>query len=636
MHNIILHALSQLSNTLLEGYKDAQSEFSVLADPATVQQTIASYRELVNRNQVTGNERNIDWWRKQGWELFNNFVAVRSNSKSKRQEKQTNTRGKSITLGETNDWLIVIPLDKDASCYHGRHTDWCTTKPFANYFEEYFYDKSVVLVYFLQINTGSKWAIACHTKENTIECFDQQDNSISANTFESQTGFDPVHYRQLALDAKHIPSYDKARNQYQADIAYINSAIPTLTDRSEQLEQVLWRVKSIRLMINYCIKVNWRWPQAEKVILSGVGLATNDPLYACKYASALIQGRWPEFEQQLTKVLTKEVTDPALDQAITYINQVANTNVKQFEDAIADNKANPFALVEYKSHIDSDGNFDYVRYSMYLGNLVRQYEAGKFKNTFIEKSTITNLYSEIDQTQAIVPVEVFRTDNAIVAMKTGEHSTFVITPMQPLHDGEQYTVVCQSSTTVETGKEVDFGKVLERFEPNAPELFDQMSTHDSTIHDNISDLDSIKYLVYEHEYFNDLPASLRKFIRTATPEVQAILVNYRTKFIRYIDHPTLQTQNYLLSINNHAILDNWKADAKLDPSIVATQEIKSYNKIRDDLLQKASAEAVKEFLDQLKVNKTTGITDYVDKFKQANPTAKYDNSKVAELLNNLA
>jgi hypothetical protein len=176
---------------LAEGYPDTIAAFSQQVDPSTVKKTVDQYRDLVNRNQVQGNERNIDWWRKQGWEKFAQFVAVKSTQATKTQVKRKAAVGQSITLKDTPEWLIVIPLDHDASCFHGRGSDWCTARPAAHYFDSYFLDKDVVLIYCLNKQTGNKWAIASHPKTSKIELFDEKDQSMTVAKFKSATGFDP-------------------------------------------------------------------------------------------------------------------------------------------------------------------------------------------------------------------------------------------------------------------------------------------------------------------------------------------------------------------------------------------------------------------------------------------------------------
>lgn len=176
---------------LFEGYKEAQTDFSKAADPETVKTTIDQFKELVNRNRVTGNERNIDYWRKQGWEAFTSAVKRYTAAPSKREVKTRARVGQSANLIENNNWLVVLPMDKDASCFYGKDTAWCTTKTDLEYFESYFYNKAITLIYCLNKRTGGKWAIAAHTKVRDIECFDQKDTPIKPDVFTQETGLNP-------------------------------------------------------------------------------------------------------------------------------------------------------------------------------------------------------------------------------------------------------------------------------------------------------------------------------------------------------------------------------------------------------------------------------------------------------------
>ena len=73
---------------ITEGYKEVTSKFNQEANPNDVANLIAKYRDLVNRNQVQGNERNIDWWGKQGWESFRKYVDAKSQQTSQTQQKK--------------------------------------------------------------------------------------------------------------------------------------------------------------------------------------------------------------------------------------------------------------------------------------------------------------------------------------------------------------------------------------------------------------------------------------------------------------------------------------------------------------------------------------------------------------------
>jgi hypothetical protein len=204
---------------LVEGYREVEQKFSQTANPDTVKQIIDQFRDLVNRNQVQGNERNIDWWGKQGWDRFSKFVSAKSQQQSITQQKKRKSVGKSHNLAENDEWLIVIPLDKDASCFHGKGTDWCTTKPDHDYFHQYFLNNKITLIYFLQKQTGKKWAITA--KENgDHDYFDINDNILNPEQFSSQTGINPEKYINMAIgpgtDAN--KKVDKSRTDIQARV----------------------------------------------------------------------------------------------------------------------------------------------------------------------------------------------------------------------------------------------------------------------------------------------------------------------------------------------------------------------------------------------------------------------------------
>lgn len=261
--NILLEVLFQ---KLVEGYKEAQTEFAAASDPTTATQLIDMYKELVNRNQVQGNERNIDWWRKQGWEQFKNFVNTKSATKSITQIKRSKVLGKSITIFENQQWLIVIPLDKDASCFHGKNTDWCTTKPHTHHFEEYFYDNAVTLIYFLKLDSGEKWAIAFNPTVDTIECFDINDRSLSTTSFKRQTGFDPQRFIDLAIGQNHINSVDAQRHVHKLTIEFLRSQLP-FTVKSDEIKQGLLATKQLHMISQYLV-VTGRDNQLEKILFN--------------------------------------------------------------------------------------------------------------------------------------------------------------------------------------------------------------------------------------------------------------------------------------------------------------------------------------------------------------------------------
>lgn len=309
-----------------EGFKEAQVEFAQASSEEEAQTKITLFRDLVNRNQVQGNERNIDFWRKQGWEAFNQFVSTKSQEKSKTQEKRSKVEGKSITIHEDPNWLVVVPIDKDASCYHGKNTDWCTTKPNRGHFEDYFYSSKITLIYCLQLATGNKWAIAVGSHANaTAEYFDKQDNAISKEQFQEQTGLDPADLIQKTGIASTTNDIQASRAQYIAARELIQELtpfedLPPDTDFAA-IERALWLTKDVFHIIRYCANVKGRWPKVEQLISADLD-------YAVDYATRVIKGRWPEIEQRLLD------NEEGLQEAINYAADVIKGSWPELEDKL--------------------------------------------------------------------------------------------------------------------------------------------------------------------------------------------------------------------------------------------------------------------------------------------------------------
>lgn len=262
-----------------EGFKEAQVEFAQASDPETATSTIAQFRDLVNRNQVQGDDRNIDFWRKQGWEAFSKFVSDKAQQKSKTQEKRSKTSGQSITLFENDRWLVVAPLDKEASCFHGKGSDWCTTKPTQAYFEDYYYDKGVTLIYCLEKDTGGMWAIAATPKVDRLELFDKKDKPISEEVFLEQTGLNPRDLVAIAHKPDNLARIEESKIVYQQSldeaVRMLNAGV---TERNGELERHLTLIKNPVLSIKYIwqlFNANGKQPVKVPEVLV-INAATND------------------------------------------------------------------------------------------------------------------------------------------------------------------------------------------------------------------------------------------------------------------------------------------------------------------------------------------------------------------------
>lgn len=239
---------------LVEGYTEVQRYFETIAPENEVKTFISKFKELVDRNQVQGNERNIDWWKKQGWDAFKEFVSNKQSVPTKTEIKRKKIVGTSITLRDDAKWLIVIPLDKEASCHYGKNSDWCTTKINQPYFERYFYKNGVTLIYCLSKTEDKRWAIAGHPDVDQVEIFNQYDTSLTPNEFSAQTGLDAFELNKQALQHENI---SQTREQYSSAINHLKFLFQQddFTKRNEEIEKLLIYTKNPRLCKDYIVNI---------------------------------------------------------------------------------------------------------------------------------------------------------------------------------------------------------------------------------------------------------------------------------------------------------------------------------------------------------------------------------------------
>ena len=220
---------------LIDGYKEAQIDFSKYGRPEQVKDMISKYRQLVDRNQVQGAERNIDAWRKKGWYEFQRYVFDKSQEQSKTQKKKLVKRDEdAVTVFERNNITGVMPLNKNASINIGRHSDWCTTKAEHKYWEEYT-RKGVILIYcFLNYEGDGEgddmWAIAFYRNYPTsVELFTQADDPITAEQFLKETGVPAHEIIRAALDNPNIGNVESEPPERQRVKTYNDTIIDKLT-----------------------------------------------------------------------------------------------------------------------------------------------------------------------------------------------------------------------------------------------------------------------------------------------------------------------------------------------------------------------------------------------------------------------
>ena len=231
---------------------------------------INKFKELIKKQIINGKEKDIHgFWRKlptdKIWESFQQFVNNKANEISKNSE--LNNSGEKIILRDDNQWLILIPLNKAASCYYGTNTDWCISKRNQNYFEEYFYENKSILIFIINKLQKKKWAIDYHKNDMATIIYNQLNNEINYEIFKTQTKNEInvndildqvdrkykliIKYQNLLVDA-----YNEAIKTHNRNIELENAFQYDLNDKEVNNNKIL----------KYMCSVSERVPILEKYI----------------------------------------------------------------------------------------------------------------------------------------------------------------------------------------------------------------------------------------------------------------------------------------------------------------------------------------------------------------------------------
>ena len=202
--------------------------------------------------------------------------------KSKRQQKQEiKTEGADVVM-KGSDGTVVKLKTKEAACYYGKGTKWCTAANNNNMFDEY-NDEGPLYVFIG--NDGRKFQFHFRTDQ----FMDEQDNDVDPKQIRAQyptldkflvdEGDDEI------LDLLYHEMFEE-----EDIIRYIQTFIG---DRWPEVEPYI--MKDPAQAREYAIGViKGRWPEAEPYIMK-------DPGSAYYYATGVIEGRWPQAEPYIMK-----------------------------------------------------------------------------------------------------------------------------------------------------------------------------------------------------------------------------------------------------------------------------------------------------------------------------------------------
>ena len=274
-----------------EDFKTTASKFVASGTDTTEVDNYINRFKILNKNQrLSGEQKNIDFWGKKPFAEFKDFVisieAVKTKSAS---EKDTGT---FLTIPDSN-WNIIIPTDKSASCFHGSGTDWCTSKVSQEHFEEYFYDKNIILVYLINKETKKeKYAMALNKdKEGIHEFFNLKDEKITKQQLSKKTSLDINKLIKQVLELNlEIETQRKASKKL--NLAY---TLKDLTHPDKEIEQRIINSGNAEYAYDYAYRIlKGPFKAAEAVIAKNVD-------YAYDYALNVLEGPFKAGEALIVK-----------------------------------------------------------------------------------------------------------------------------------------------------------------------------------------------------------------------------------------------------------------------------------------------------------------------------------------------
>lgn len=352
---------------LEEDYKTAKTKF--LADKGSeedIVSTIDTFKKIQNR--LTGDEKNIDWWAKQGWTKFEAFVKEKATQPNKSSLKKN--AGDFITILDNDKWLIVVPLDHLASCYYGSGTDWCTTKTSEGHFSNHVFEGKETLVYCLnKIDITKKLAIDFFPEDLKIpkhylkynepyQIFDIKDEEIDKNEFKKISGLTIEYILELLAPHKELISKKKKENKTKdlyILLKQIKKGQPNLN-----LENLIIAKEDSRSAYDYVKKVyNKYYPKLEPTIAKNI-------LFSLKYAMNILKGQFklgePIISKDISAVLyyvnyTKKVFTLG---ETTILNGLIN---KRFQEQELDQLPGNYYFKFYLKN-------DHIKYKKDIGNAI--------------------------------------------------------------------------------------------------------------------------------------------------------------------------------------------------------------------------------------------------------------------------
>lgn len=172
----------RIHDLITESFSDARMVFSRDAAPEDVIKYIERFKELSNKNLIKGKEKDIGTWIRAGWDNFREFIDQYQSTVTKSASKK-DVKKDRILVHEDNKVRVIVPLSKEASCFYGKNTQWCTTSETSdNYWDRYFYHNMDTMFYILPKDGNPKYSVLLQADNPSRQImYNDQDKVVPYN-----------------------------------------------------------------------------------------------------------------------------------------------------------------------------------------------------------------------------------------------------------------------------------------------------------------------------------------------------------------------------------------------------------------------------------------------------------------------
>ena len=146
---------------------------------STTADLLERYHTLKVHRKLPPSLSDIGKFRKQGAIIDLTFDIETRYNEFVKDKPEAMPKGESTEILNNDEVRIIIPEDKDAACYYGQGTMWCTAARKNNMFDSYAFDNSPLFIIIPKQPTHAGEKYQVHLLDN--EWMDEQDKEVSPN-----------------------------------------------------------------------------------------------------------------------------------------------------------------------------------------------------------------------------------------------------------------------------------------------------------------------------------------------------------------------------------------------------------------------------------------------------------------------